>query len=664
MTSCPDRQHNGARFSLAFLRWARRRWQGLALGSTLLAGGLLCDWLWPGWRTTDEKPSSALVAPADPRLGYAGPFLNVHPDVQFVGDAACAKCHAKIADSYRAHPMGRSLMPVAQWLQEAQQKIEGASFDVAGYRYSLERSGDRLFQHKARLDALGHVVFQQEFEVHYVIGSGTRGLSFLNAESGHLLEAPISWYSQKKVWDLSPGFKEHGLTTRPVIGMCLGCHANLAHYEDGTLNGYREPIFTGHAVGCERCHGPGEKHIKAPGQNKLTLRTQAGKPVVGDPTIVNPGKLEPALRDAVCQQCHLQGSARVLRAGRGIYDFRPGLPAEEFWAVFLKVGGSDADPEAVSHAEQMNLSGCFQKSAEPAKLSCISCHDAHRQPAPEEREAFYRDRCLKCHTESSCNLPVRERQVKRDSCIECHMPRHSATDVPHVAVTDHRIPRRPNAAAKSSRTRAVAGNLPMAPFFEKGFNLDNMYDARDMGFAMVKSIMGGKLEPAQVDRALRLLEKGTSWDVDDPEGLEAKANGLVLKNNLLPALAIYQHVLEQLPRREIALSSAAIVASKIGKNDLALGFLRRAIDINPGMADYRKAIIQVMGQMGRYQEAVPHCRALLNLEPQDLRARLMWVEFLLRERRVDEARREFAVIEALQPEGLPQLRDWFRKLSS
>src|SRR5689334_2852470 len=38
---------------------------------------------------------------------------NPRPGVKPVRDAACARCHAEIAQSYRRHPMGRSLAPIA-----------------------------------------------------------------------------------------------------------------------------------------------------------------------------------------------------------------------------------------------------------------------------------------------------------------------------------------------------------------------------------------------------------------------------------------------------------------------------------------------------------------------------------------------------------------------
>ena len=95
------------------------------------------------------------------------------------------------------------------------------------------------------------------------------------------------------------------------------------------MNRYEPPIFRGHAIGCERCHGPGELHSRR--QDLVDGR---------DLTIVNPRHLEPALRLAVCEQCHLLGDERVDRLGRGTFDYRPGLPITAFFAVSRPLRGS------------------------------------------------------------------------------------------------------------------------------------------------------------------------------------------------------------------------------------------------------------------------------------------------------------------------------------
>src|SRR5947209_8652888 len=47
------------------------------------------------------------------RLTFTSPYDNIRPHVQYVDDRTCGECHAAIAESYRKHPRGRSLTPVA-----------------------------------------------------------------------------------------------------------------------------------------------------------------------------------------------------------------------------------------------------------------------------------------------------------------------------------------------------------------------------------------------------------------------------------------------------------------------------------------------------------------------------------------------------------------------
>ena len=57
-----------------------------------------------------ERESQTVQPPAieDPRVAYAGIFRNVHPDVKYLGDENCKKCHEEICTTFHAHPMGRS----------------------------------------------------------------------------------------------------------------------------------------------------------------------------------------------------------------------------------------------------------------------------------------------------------------------------------------------------------------------------------------------------------------------------------------------------------------------------------------------------------------------------------------------------------------------------
>jgi tetratricopeptide (TPR) repeat protein len=593
----------------------------------------------------------------DPRQTSTGLYRNLDPATQYVGDARCGECHPDKTVSFRQHPMGHTLAPIDQFAaRQVYDQKHHNPFEGLGNLFRVERQGDRVWHRQTRLDKAGQPIFQHDLEVHYVIGSGTRGYSYLTNLDGYLFQTPISWFSQKQMWDISPGFAlpEGGTTRlagRPVSGDCLFCHANRAHSLESYQNRYADPIFSGYTIGCERCHGPGERHAQS--RDRLD--------------IVNPVNLSWGLREAVCEQCHLEGVARVLRRGRELYDFRPGLPLEPFWTVFVLPDTGGADEQAVNHVEQMHRSRCFQGSSEAKKLGCVSCHNPHDYVGPERRVAYYRDRCLSCHTLQSCALPLpaRLRENKDDSCIACHMPHYEAEDVAHTAETDHRIVRRPRQPAGPSVPAVTAGPL-LVPFHGNRLAPEEDRElARDRGLALILAVNKGQIPRSRgSNQALALLGPALEEHSEDVPAWEAKGWGEVLRNNPQAALTAFQEALQRDPNRERSLLGAAAVAQQLRQTTNALPYWRRAVVTNPWMPIYRKQLALLLMEQGSWEEVRTECQAWLRLEPGSIEARRMWVAFLLQKGDQEEARKEFTHIEAFQPPDLEALREWFKRQSS
>jgi hypothetical protein len=398
-----------------------RAWTLALIGLIVAIGAVWVSWNHAG---LSRIAPDRIVARGIPVSTSASPYKNTGRGVAFVGDEVCARCHAEISQAFRQHPMGRSMTMPESVLPE----VSGVVFEADDLVYSIERRGGRVFHQEAKHDSTGRVVSKTEAEVQYVIGSGTRGYSFLIQRGENLFQSPIAWYRQEQTWDLAPEYREVNLHfDRIITSGCLFCHTNRFDREEG-----HAPVFHGLAIGCERCHGPGGLHAQGPAM-------AGGK----DLTIVNPLYLEPAtLRENVCEQCHFQGTQRIERSDGSSFDYRPGLNL----ADFMRIISSQFDPtlrnRAVGHVEQMRESRCFKESA--GALGCISCHDPHRLPEGAARVAYYRDRCLKCHADPGCSLPreARLEQNPQDDCISCHMPQRGITAVAHTALTDHRIPRR------------------------------------------------------------------------------------------------------------------------------------------------------------------------------------------------------------------------------
>jgi hypothetical protein len=94
----------------------------------------------------------------------ATPYRNARSGVRYVGDAACAKCHRDIAATYREHPMGRSLAPIADAPPEVRGEGAGRElFEAQGYHYALERRGDQTYLTETRRDAEGRPVEKESY---------------------------------------------------------------------------------------------------------------------------------------------------------------------------------------------------------------------------------------------------------------------------------------------------------------------------------------------------------------------------------------------------------------------------------------------------------------------------------------------------------------------
>jgi hypothetical protein len=609
-------------------------------GVILLAAGAA----YVGWRWLHPRPSGP--ASDDPRLAYTGPFRNVHPDVAYVGDARCAPCHAEQEKTYRRHPMANTLLPVAAvTTAQAIDEKRHNPFTRFGAVFEIAVEGDTLHHRESRRDAAGKSIFTLDFVVDYAVGSGNHGRSYLSDRGGYLFQTPVSWYASKQVWDLSPGFGTEVLAGRPIGGTCLFCHSNRARHDEETLNRFEDPPFVhGHAIGCERCHGPGGKHVETSDSFD----------------IVNPRHLDWQRREAVCEQCHLEGLARSVRRGRGMYDFRPGLPLEPFWMVLVHAGEGE-DRKAVSHVEQMYQSACFRKTDGAAKLGCVSCHDPHVKVGPEARVAHYRERCQRCHESHPCSVAeaVRRREVPNDSCIDCHMPRFSSSDIVHTASTDHRVLRRKEGTPEGSALAPLYPELPVASFYRERMAADPAA-GRDLGVALVTLATENKGPSKEVARrALPLLDAALKENPEDLGALHARAEALLLQTRLLDALTATEAVLARAPRREQALRQAATIAEDLRQIPKAIDYWRRAVEVNPWIANYRNHLAGLLAERQAWDEVRPQVAAWLRLAPGSIPARKLWVECLLREGKKDEAKAEFARIEALNPPDLAELRAWF-----
>lgn len=439
----------------------------------------------------DEKTEQAVAG---------SPWHNVYDTtVQYVGMETCKGCHADIYNTYIQTGMGQSF-------DHATKQKSAADFTHApvydkglDFYYKPFWQNDSLYVMEYRTEG-GDTTHKLLQKVDYIVGSGQHTNSHIFSKNGYLYQAPITFYTQKKQWDLAPGFEKGASSrfTRLIESECMTCHNGYPDFVKTSQNKY-VTIKTG--IDCERCHGPGGLHVKEKMAGNI-VDTSKGP----DYTIVNPRRLSTELQNNICQRCHLQGIS-VLNDGKTFFDFRPGMHLSEVMNVFMpQYEGAQDKMIMASHVERMKKSDCYVSSG---KMSCITCHNPHVS-VKFTQHSQYINACNSCHAagKQKCTEKEAVRNAKGNDCITCHMPRNGSIDIPHVAVTDHYIRKRPLDDATKSKITAFLGL--------KSFNNDNP-DAITTARAFMEFFERYNPNKGLIDSALKYLNKEQSREASEKQ---------------------------------------------------------------------------------------------------------------------------------------------------
>ncbi len=402
-----------------------------------------------GWLMASEPTSEEPLPSTFSTFGYA---VTGGAAPGYVEDASCEICHREIAESYREVGMARSFAPPESAVVVETFTDEPYYHDDSRRFYRMRRSNEGgLTFERWQVDGQGQKVNAFTTEVDWVVGSGHTSRVYLyRTPDGELYQLPLAWYSQGQGWGMAPGFDnpEHNGVYRRVQRECMFCHnayPDVPAGSDTAGRPHRFPEQLPHGTGCQRCHGPGAKHVAMAFAGELDERKLQD-------SIVSLNEVSPERRNDVCYGCHLQPTVELMgvrRFERADYSFRPGEALSDYMVLMDVVAQNlEADDrfEINHHPYRMEQSECFVQSA--GELSCLSCHDPHRKVPVELRPAHYRNACLGCHegTALSATRHADERGIvdlEALDCVSCHMPRRRTRDVVHVAMTDHKIQKGP-----------------------------------------------------------------------------------------------------------------------------------------------------------------------------------------------------------------------------
>jgi hypothetical protein len=526
-------------------------------------------------------------------MGVAANALAAPPEARYTGSKTCYGCHAEIYRSFAKTDMARS-MRTASELDKASVPRE-AMVAVPGTNRRLRVVGDRTGWRQSESEPN---LFDDEHRLDYIVGSGSNGLTFLIRRGNYLFEAPLSYYSKPNKWDLSPGyeFADYGFSRQAPEG-CILCHSGRAQPVLDHPGAYRDPPFQELAIGCENCHGPGQAHAQDPKRRG---------------NIVNPAKLSPRLAENICMSCHQTGDARVLQPGKTYQDFRPGQWLFDTVAILKVPPDSEErhEQDLLEHNAAMQASRCFTQSG--GKLSCLTCHDPHVQPLGAEASTYFKAKCLTCHTERSCKLSLAARQSRADNCIGCHMPKRSVAVISHSALTNHRVPARPDQPLPPWKPTAASDLVIVNPIVNQPEGRSSQLS--DIALLRAYNDLVSR-SPEYQSRYLALLDKLGHSEGDNPYVQAALAHQALAEGKNEEALV---HLATGVRLGEAAVyEDMAIALANLGRDDEAIPAFLKGIDIDPYRTESRKRLILEYVKLKHYTEARHAMEEYVGLFPGD-----------------------------------------------
>lgn len=536
-------------------------------------------------------------------------YASLSDTVKYVGMQTCKQCHAEIYNTFIETGMGKSF-DVATIKKSSANFSHATIYDKhSDLHYNASWQNNHFMINEYRLNH-NDTIHQHKQIINYIIGSGQHTNSHIYTNNGYLFQAPMTYYTQKGIWDLPPGF-ENGNNTRfgRSIGMeCITCHNAYPTMQIGSENKYS---FVANGIDCERCHGPGSVHVQ---QIQAGVLTDTSKAI--DYSIVNPAKLPVNLQIDICQRCHIQGNA-VLKADKSFFDFKPGMQLSQIMDVYMPVyTGQETEHIMASHAERLKMSKCYinttqqissdsskSKALRPYKnsLTCITCHNPHVSVKVTGKEIYNRA-CLNCHQKAKknyCTTAPVHLKAANNNCIKCHMPKSGTIDIPHVRVTDHYIAK-PIAALKVEKIKQ---------FITLACINNPRVDNRSMAMAYINYYEKFSHEKFALDSAASYLN-------DDKKSIDKYFNELIhlayLKNDYQAVIQYNNTVANSLQRlnQQSYTNTHAWTCYRIGESYWqlqraaeALPYFERAVTLAPYILSFQNKYGTLLVQLNMLEKA-------------------------------------------------------------
>jgi predicted CXXCH cytochrome family protein len=331
-------------------------------------------------------------------LLHGSALFKAETQSQFTGSESCRKCHAKEFNGWKQTRMANVVR-------------------------------DPKLHPEAVLGDFNHPDPNRPFDldkVAFVYGSRWKQRYFAKKGNGYY-PLPAQWDIKNGKWlpyhvadsaDWWVAYYPNQNEDRPTGPTCDGCHSVNYQLDTGKVTEWN--------VGCEKCHGPGSRHVAHPTEKN----------------IVNPDKIDSVRGNDVCIQCHSQGRPSTLPVAGKFVDwpvgFLPGQRLADKWNLEVpRLGTQDFYywPDASAHKNRMQGNDFAQSVMYHRGMRCFDCHDVHSNANRSNLIVTGNALCLGCHTRSNpagLKGTVAEHthhaaKSAGSECTACHMPKIAQT---------------------------------------------------------------------------------------------------------------------------------------------------------------------------------------------------------------------------------------------
>lgn len=384
-------------------------------------------------------------------------------------------------------------------------------------------------------------------------------------------------------------------------------------------------------IDCERCHGPGEEHVKLVASNS-SLEMIRG-------AVFQPAHASRQQQRELCYQCHFEAGVpfardRVFRPEGDAFSYRPGEPLWRF-IVNLDYAPKDRPSDEfkiVGQGYRLEQSVCFEKSS--GTMTCTTCHDPHRSVPPGSKAQWFRSRCLQCHRIDSCGEIPTARNRQNDDCTACHMWKRRPEDAVHTIFTDHKIQKiRPNRnflAPLAERDQAVM-NVSKDLIVHPGQGLDLLEQEYFLGMAYLQLPPDQLvMSESQRDKGVHLLEKF----LKEIEQAEKKsryatyisrayltlASSYRARGRRDDALKASEGSLKYDGPFALALNFKCGLLTELGRSEEAFECFQRSSALNPWDGRVYRSMGSLFALNGLISEAIALFQQSLSVNPDDVEA--------------------------------------------